>query len=132
MPSQSNLVVLKNDGTTSVTFTAFVPSSGDKNAALWRNTAVGSAAAHQPTFTLQSRNNGTGTARRVEGSLVYPTTVTGSDGKISVADKAIISISGIIPQGMPSADINEAVSQAMNIFKDNQIKDSFKTGYAPT
>jgi len=132
MPQIANLTVKKNDGTTDVTYTAVVPSAGDKTPALWRNTAVGTAAAHQPTLVLSSRNNGTGSARRLEGQLVYPTTVTGTDGKVTVADKAIIGISGVIPSGMPTSDINEAVSQAMNLFVTSLVKDSFKTGYAPT
>jgi hypothetical protein len=132
MPQISNLVVKKNDGTTDVTYTAVVPSAGDKTPALWRNQSVGSAAAHQPALSLMSRNNGTGTARRLDGSLVYPTTSTGTDGKVTVSDKAIISISGVIPQGMPTADVNEAVAQAMNLFATALVKDSFKTGYAPT
>jgi hypothetical protein len=132
MPQIANLTVKKNDGTTDVTYTAVVPSGGDKSPALWRNSAVGTAAAHQPTLVVSSRNNGTGTARRVEGQVVYPTTVTGSDGKVTVADRAIISISGVIPQGMPTADVNEAVSQAMNLFATTLVKDTFKSGYAPT
>lgn len=132
MPSIANLVVKKNDGVTDVTFTAEVPSSGDKNPAIWRNQSVGTAIAHRPTLTLSSRNNGTGTARRMEGQLVYPTTVTGTDGKVTVSDKAIIGVSGVIPLGMPTADLNEAVSQAMNLFVTTLVKDSFKSGYAPT
>jgi len=132
MPSIANLTVKKNDGVTDVTFTAEVPSSGDKNPALWRNQSVGTAISHRPTLTLSSRNNGTGTARRMEGQLVYPVTVTGTDGKVTVSDKAIVQISGVIPLGMPVTDINEAVAQAMNLFATTLVKDSFKSGYAPT
>lgn len=132
MPSIANLTVKKNDGVTDVTFTAEVPSSGDKNPALWRNESVGTAISHRPTLSLSSRNNGTGTARRLDGSFTYPTTVTGTDGRVTVADKAIIGITGVIPLGMPVADINEAVSQAMNLFVTTLVKDSFKAGYAPT
>lgn len=132
MPSAANITVKKNDGVTDIIYTSVVPSSGDKNPAIWRSESVGTALSHRPTFSLSSRNNGTGTARRLEGSVVYPTTVTGSDGKITVADKAIINIGGLIPNGMPTADVNEAVSQAMNLFVATLTKDSFKAGYAPS
>jgi hypothetical protein len=132
MPSIANLTVKKNDGVTDVTYTAEVPSSGDKNPALWRNQSVGTAISHRPTLTLSSRSNGSGTARRMEGQLMYPTTVTGTDGKVTVADKAIIGITGVIPLGMAVTDINEAVSQAMNLFVTTLVKDSFKSGYSPT
>jgi hypothetical protein len=58
--------------------------------------------------------------------------VTGSDGKITVSDRCIINIGGVIPLGMPTVDINEAVSQAMNLFVTTLVKDSFKNGAAPT
>lgn len=132
MPQIADLVVKKDDGVTNVTFAAVVPSAGDKTPALWRNTSVGTAAAHQPVLVLQSRNNGTGTARRLEGSLTYPALVTGTDGKTTITDKAIITIAGVIPQGMATADVKEAVSQAMNLFSTTLVKDSFKSGYAPS
>jgi hypothetical protein len=68
----------------------------------------------------------------MEGMLTYPTTVTGSDGKVTVSDKCIVTVGGVIPLGMPTADINEAVSQAMNLFKTTLVLDSFKNGSAPT
>lgn len=132
MPSIANLTVKKNDGVTDVTYTGEVPSSGDKNPALWRNQSVGTAISHRPTFTLSSRNNGTGTARRLEGQLVYPVTVTGTDGRVSVSDKVIMTVGGVIPMGVDTTYVNEAVSQAVNLFVTTLVKDSFKSGYAPT
>lgn len=132
MPQIADLTVKKNDGTTDVTYTAVVPSAGDKSPAIWRSTTVGSAAAHQPSLVLSSRNNGNGTARRLEGQAVYPSLVTGTDGRVSVADRCIISINGVIPQGMPADDVNEAVSQALNLFATALVKSAFKSGYAPS
>lgn len=132
MPQIANLTVKKNDGVTDITYTAVVPSAGDKSPAVWRSQTVGSAAAHQPEIRLSSRSNGTGTARRLEGQGTYPSLVTGTDGRVSVADRVVLSVSGVIPQGMPAADVNEAVSQLLNGFATVLIKDSFKTGYAPT
>lgn len=132
MPQIANITVKKNDGTTDVTYTAVVPSAGDKSPAIWRNQTVGSAAGHQPQVQMISRANGMNTARRVEATGTYGSLVTGSDGKISVADKVVLQLSGVVPMGMPTTDVNEAVSQLLNVFASVLFKDSVKTGFAPT
>lgn len=132
MPNIANITIKKNDGTTDITYTAVVPSAGDKSPAVWRSQTVGSAAAHQPEVRMTSRANGLNSARRVEVTATYPSTVTGSDGKISVADRVVFQVSGVIPLGMPTVDVNEAVSQLLNVFAVTLFKDSFKTGFAPT
>lgn len=132
MPAIANIVVKKNDGTTDVTYTAIVPSSGDKNAAVWRNQSVGTAAAHRPEYRISSEFNGPRTARRVKETYVYPVTAVGTDGKTNVVDKAIKEVTWTLPVTMPDADINEFVSQGANLDASTLIKDSVKTGYAPT
>lgn len=132
MPAMANITVKKNDGTTDVIYTAVSQSAGDTSPALWRNQTVGTAAGHQPSVQMTSRNNGSATARRVDVTASYPTLVTGSDGKTSVADKVVLTISGAIPLGMPTADVNEAVSQLLNVSASVLFKDSFKTGFAPS
>lgn len=132
MPSIANIVVKKNDGTTDVTYTAVVPSSGDKNPAVWRNNSVGTAAAHRPEYRLSSESNGPRTARRVREVFVYPTTTVGTDGKTYVQDKAIKEVTWTLPINMPDADLNEFVSQGANLDASTLVKDSVKSGYAPT
>lgn len=133
MPNMANITVKKNDGTTDITYTAMIPSAGDKSPAIWRSTTVGSAPSHNPEMRMTSRNNGTGTARRVEVVSQYPTLVTSpADGKVSVADKVVLDLSVVIPQGMPTTDINEAVSQFCNLIAATLVKDSFKAGFSPT
>lgn len=132
MPGQVNVTIKKNDGTTDITYTAVAPSAGDKSPAVYRSQTVGSAAAHQPEMRITSRPNGPGTARRVEGVYVYPSLVTGSDGKISVSDKFILNFSGVVPLGMATVDVLEAASQGANFIAHVQVKDVLKTGFAPT
>lgn len=132
MPQMANITVKKNDGTTDVLYTAVVPSAGDKTPAIWRNLTVGTAASHRPDLRIQSRDNGTNSARRVEGVFTYPTLVTGSDGKVNVADKLVLNISAVVPKGMPDVDVNEAVSQSANLIASALLKDTMKSGYAPT
>lgn len=132
MPQMANITVKKNDGTTDVLYTAVVPSAGDKTPAIWRNLTVGTAASHRPDLRIQSRDNGTNSARRVEGVFTYPTLVTGSDGKVNVADKLVLNVSVVVPKGMPDVDVNEAVSQSANLIASALLKDTMKSGYAPT
>lgn len=132
MPNMASITIKKNDGATDVEYTAVVPSAGDKTPAIWKNQTIGTANAHRPELKLMSRENGTSSARRVEGVYTYPTLVTGSDGKTNVADKVIVNVSAVVPKGMPDVDVNEAVSQGFNLYAATLLKDSFKTGYAPT
>lgn len=132
MPANANITVKKNDGTTDVTYIAVASAGGDRSPAIWQNQTVGTAFAHRPTVKLMSRENGNGSARRMEGVGTYPTLVVGGDGKTLVADKFVLNVSGVVPLGMPATDLNEAVSQLLNVFAATLIKSSFKEGFAPT
>lgn len=133
MPQIANLTIKKNDGTTDITYTGVVPSSGEKSPAIWRSLTVGTAAAHQPEFRMVARSNGNSTARRFDVHATYPTLVTSpADGRISVADRVIFDLSVLVPLNMANADVNEAVSQLCNLMSTTLVKDSFKTGFAPT
>lgn len=133
MPQMANITVKKNDGTTDVVYTQQVASSGsDKSQAIWRNLTVGTAASHRPELRCSSQANGTGTTRRVDTIFKYPTLVTGSDGKTNIASFCQLRVEGVIPLDMPDADLNEAVSQGLNLAATTLLKDSFKSGFAPT
>lgn len=130
--NNADIVVKKADGTTNVTYTAVASSAGEKSPAIWRNKTVGTAAGHQPTLQLSSRFNGTKTARRMDASGTYPSLVTGSDGKTAIADRVVLNLTGVIPMGMPSADVNEAVAQILNGFASTLFVGSVQSGFAPT
>lgn len=132
MPNMAAITVKKNDGTTDVVYTNVAASSGDKTPAVWRNNTVGTAAAHRPEFTVSSQSNGPRTARRLLIKGTYPTLVTGSDGKVSVADRFIFDATVVVPQGMPDADVNEGASQMCNLIASTLVKDQIKSGYAAT
>lgn len=132
MPNMAAITVKKNDGTTDVVYTNVVASSGDKTPAVWRNNTVGTAASHRPEFSVSSQSNGPRTARRLLIKGTYPTLVTGSDGKTSVADRVIFDATVVVPQGMPDADVNEAASQMCNLMAATLTKDQIKAGYAAT
>jgi hypothetical protein len=41
-------------------------------------------------------------------------------------------MSAVIPQGMPDTDLNEAVSQGLNLLASSLVNGSLKAGFAPT
>lgn len=132
MPSLANITVKKADGTTDITWTGVAAAAGDKSPAIWRSQTVGSAPGHQPTFQMVSRSNGANTARRVDVSIVYPYTTTGTDGKTYLAEKAIFTGSMLLPLGMPSASADEAVAQGMNLLAASLTVSCLKAGFAAT
>jgi hypothetical protein len=131
MPTAADITVKKNDGSTDVTYTVVVPSAGDKSPAVWRSNTVGSAIAHKPELRVTSRSNGDGTARRVDVTYGYPQIVTSGDtGVTSVENKALFTASGVLPVNMTETDINEFVSQGMNLMASALMKAMLKAGYA--
>jgi hypothetical protein len=132
MPQMADITVKKNDGTTDIVYTQMIPSAGDKSAAIWRSNSIGSAAAFRPELQAVSTANGPKTARRVNLKYSYPSLVTGSDGKTNISDRLIIDVSAVVPQGMADTDVNEAVSQGLNLCSSALIKSTVKAGFAPT
>lgn len=133
MPSMANITVKKNDGTTDITYTAQAPAAGDRSPAIWQSTTVGSAAGHRPELRLTARSNAAGTVRRLDASFVYRQVATDTGTTItSVVNSLPISLSVARPVDMPDADVNEAISQAMNLFASTLFKDSCKSGFSPS
>lgn len=132
MPQAANITVKKNDGTTDIVYTSVIPSSGDKNDAIFRSLTVGLAPGNKPEFRARTEWNGPRTARRAVLSFTYPSLVTDSGGKQVVADRLNISVTAVIPQGMAQSDIDEGASQGLNILASALMKSVLKEGYAPT
>lgn len=133
MPNMANITVKKADGTTDIVFTAANPSGGDKSPALWRSESAGTADGFMPRLSVWSRENGPGTARRVEYTFSYPQTATDSTTTVtSVINKALASGSFVVPKEMPAAQLNEFAAQFGNLMASALIKSVNATGYAPT
>jgi hypothetical protein len=63
MSQMSDITITESDDTTSRTFTAMVPASGDKSPAVWR-ASESYLPGHRSTLTYSSRWNGNRTARK--------------------------------------------------------------------
>lgn len=131
MPSQANITIKKNDGTTDIVYTAVSPSSGDGVPAVWKATAVGTAPAHQPEFRLASREAVKGSRRALRSTYQYPQIATNSTTNLtSVIDRCSADTNWVFPKGMSQADINEFVSQYANMLVSTLVKDCVKAGYS--
>lgn len=133
MPTMANITVKKNDGTTDIVWTAVQPSSGDGVAAIWRQEVASMHTAGKPTFALAAKNNGNRSARRVTAEFRHPQVFTNSTtGIVAVENILPLSVSISIPVTYPQTLIDEAVSQTFNLLVSTLVKDSVKSGYAPS
>lgn len=132
MPNMANITVKKNDGITDVSYSAKVPSSGDKSPAVWKNDTVGTVLAARPTFTLVSMDNGTKKARRLRTTFFWPKTRTDSAGNVVVQGGASSESAHLIPQDMTMTEIDEYVTQYSNLLASALVKDCLKSGYSAT
>lgn len=133
MPQMANIVVKKNDGTTDVTYTGVVPSSGDQTSAVWKSQAVGTAPAHQPELRLSSREGGKGARRVLRATFKYPQISTNTTtGVTSVIDTASADADFSFPKGMDQASIDEFAAQFANLLASALLKASVQSGYAPS
>jgi hypothetical protein len=56
----------------------------------------------------------------------------GSDGKTNIIERGVFDLSAVVPQGMPATDLNEYVSQGLNLLASTLVNGSLKVGFAPT
>lgn len=68
----------------------------------------------------------------MNGAFSYPQVITSGDtGVSSVVNRMNIQFTAVIPLGMADTDVNEAVSQGLNLLAASLMKSAFKAGYAP-
>lgn len=133
MPDMANITVKKNDGTTDIIYTKMQPSSGDGTSAVWKATSVGTSPAHQPEMRLNAKESDAGRSRAVRTTYAYPQVATNTTTSMtSVVSRAAASTDWRFPKDMPQSDINEFVSQYANLMVSTLVKDSVKSGYAPS
>lgn len=131
MPNMAAITVKKNDGTTDQVWTNIQASGGDRSPAIWRNLSQGAAPAFNPEMRMTSRPNGDGTVRRVEGTIDWKQSATGTDGIVRKVNVGLFKFEFVVPQGMPSTDTDEFASQSANLAASVLFKDCIKAGFAP-
>lgn len=130
MATIANVVIKKADGTTDVTYTAIAGSAGDKLPALWRSETAATLRGNRPMYQLSTQDNGPKTARRINGKITFPI-IRMVSAVETVVDKVIFDFSGIVPNALTDAEMNEAVSQSLNLFANAVTKQTATGGYAP-
>lgn len=133
MPSLANLVILKADGVTSVTWTGDVAASGEKSAAKYSSKSVSTIPAFQPKMSVQTEGNSDSTVRRVKISLVYPYTVldTTTNRTTEVA-RATFRGEWAISQEIPASVSDEFAAQVANLLDTPDLVSVVKVQQAPT
>lgn len=133
MPTATNLTVKKADLTTDVTYTLKTASGGDKSPAIWRADASTGNPGQKPELRVSSRSNGENTARRVDATFTFPVVVTDSTTTLtSVASRCNMSISAVVPLDVPETLAEEFATQAAGLLYSTLLRQTVKTGYAPT
>lgn len=135
MPSMASITVKKNDGTTDVVFDAVAASGGDKSPAVWRQDTgqpAGLPVGLRPLVKMQTQSNGPGSARIMTVEAVFPYATQDSTTTVySSKDQVVFKATLTLPQALPAASLNEAVSQVFNLMASTLFKDSGKSGFAP-
>lgn len=136
MPTMASITVKKADGSTDVVYDALSGSGGDGSPAVWRQdtgAAAGLPVGLRNVLKLWTTWNGPKTARQAKYNFVAPYAVQDSTTTLYSA-KDRVQFDGImtIPQGIPSAEINEAIYQGCNLLAATLIKQAAASGYAPT
>lgn len=135
MPAMADITVKKNDGTTDIVYNALTGAGGDGTPAAWRQDTGASATLPvglRALLKLKSLWNGPKTARKLHASYERPYAVQDTTTtRWSAASRGVMELNITVPQDMPSAEIDEFVSQGLNAFASALFKSSAKSGYAP-
>lgn len=129
MAAQVDIVIKKADNATNVTFSALIRSAGDKIAAVWQSLSSSSSVANRWTLKQVSHDNGPKTARKVMTFFRAPIvrTINGADVVVATVP---MELTATVATVLTDAEINEAVSQGLNLFATAQVKAGYTSGYA--
>ena len=135
MPAMASITVKKADGTTDVVYGALTGAGSDNSPAVWRQDAGQPATLPlglRAWLMIKSLWNGNKTARKIPISYAYPYAIQDTTTqKWSAPDTFRFNGEAIVPQGMPPAQISEAVHQCFNLVASALSKSSAIDGYAP-
>lgn len=131
MPTMANITVKKNDGTTDIAYTALAGSSGESVPAFWRNETSTNPPAFRPSLKLVSKPPKNGSSVKTMETL-YVTPIVHTDAgvttQVGVHTTRVIST---INFSDSQAQIDEHVTQGMNLHSAALVKSAFKEGFAP-
>lgn len=130
MPSMANITV-KNAANADVVYVAATPSAGDKTPARWSLDAASPVIGLRPVFQVQTRDNGSKSARVISGSLAFPIVETIG----GVAQKTALvpgTFEVTLPTNVDATLVNDAFVQLGNLLVSALVRSVASSGYAPT
>lgn len=131
MPSMADIIVDSSTAPGSINYKAKVASAGDKIPAVWTNDAASAITGFRPKFQVQTRDNGSNSARIMEGTFTWPVTQTvdGVTTKIAIVP---IDFRAVLPTNVDHALPYEAFFQFGELMGSTLIRQVADAGYAPT
>lgn len=131
MPTLANLTVKKYDGTTDVVYVPVGAASSDGVFAEYQNTAGFPIPATRPSFKVAARNNGKGTARRINCVFRWPLFNIDPNGKVAISGSVPGEFSIVLPQDVDPLIIREAHQQFSKLIASTLMRDTMDQGQAP-
>lgn len=129
----SNQTIKKADGTTDIVYEAYVPSSGDGSASVYREQPSNSTAlaSELATVKVTASPNGAGTARRV--IVDFRRNVVSKDtsnvGTILGSTPGRFEL--LLPSQLPLGEHAESAEQFVNFLASAQVRAAIRTAMAP-
>lgn len=129
MPQATNVIV-NNAAAVAKTFALAAPASGNMPAVWFLREGANQTV--YPKLEVSSDKIVKGSGRKVKLTLRVPTAVTSSTGVVSNAGDMFFSIDAAVPALVPDSVRDDAIAFIGNIVINAIMKETFKTGYAPT
>lgn len=121
-------IVVKDMHGTNVTYVAQVRAGGDGSKAVWVDTR-NPVAIYRPSFSISTKENGTGTARRVTWEHRVPSLVQLPDNTYITRDTIVANGTVILPSRTDENALKDSVVQQVNLLASGLITEILRTGY---
>lgn len=121
-------IVVKNSAGLDITYVAQVRAGGDGSKAVWVDTR-NPIAILRPSFSISTKENGTGTARRVTWEHRVPEVTTMADNTYIVRDTVVASGSVLLPSRIAESSLEDSVIVQTNLLASGLIREILGSGY---
>lgn len=121
-------IVVKDSTNTDVTYVAQVRAGGDGSKAVWVDTR-NPVAIYRPSFSISTKENGTGTARRVTWEHRVPNLIAQPDNTFVVRDTIVASGTVVLPSRVSEDTLEDSVVQQVNLLASALVTEILSTGY---
>lgn len=121
-------IVVKDSSNSDVTYVAQVRAGGDGSKAVWVDTR-NPVAILRPSFSISTKENGTGTARRVTWEHRVPMVTTMADNTYIVRDTIVATGSTLLPSRVAEQDLENSVVLQTALLNSSLVKEILGSGY---